>query len=372
MHDIKSTLTLLSILLLLLLPMSTLAAYTLTDNYSKDTFFGNFTAFAAKDPTNGFVTYQPYPAAAAQSLIHTVPNALSASYISVDPSTTTNAGRSSVRISSTKSFNSGSLFIVDLLHMPKNTCGSWPAFWLLGPDWPNGGEVDIVEGVNDQEYNQMTLHTAPGCKTDTNVSGGFRGKVGESKECGPGPGGENTGCAIMSPAAENGGGGPYFGDGFNRGNGGVYATEWTSDHIAIWFFPRNAIPMDIASEDPKPDPTKWGVPLARWAKSGCDIDKYFKDMKIVFNTAFCGDWAGKVWASGGCAKKTGVSTCEEYVRRNGGEFKESFWLVNYVRVFQQGAGQGQQQQQQQQQSQGGGKMRRGERIVEIVEEDIES
>ena len=22
-------------------------------------------------------------------------------------------------------------------------CGTWPAFWLVGPNWPNGGEIDV-------------------------------------------------------------------------------------------------------------------------------------------------------------------------------------------------------------------------------------
>jgi hypothetical protein len=26
--------------------------------------------------------------------------------------------------------------------------GTWPAYWLCGPNWPQGGEIDIIEGVN--------------------------------------------------------------------------------------------------------------------------------------------------------------------------------------------------------------------------------
>lgn len=46
--------------------------------------------------------------------------------------------------------------------MPQG-CGTWPAVWELGPDWPADGEIDIVEGVNDVVPNQSTLHTSPGC-----------------------------------------------------------------------------------------------------------------------------------------------------------------------------------------------------------------
>jgi hypothetical protein len=37
------------------------------------------------------------------------------------------------------------------------------AFWTNGPNWPNGGEIDILEGVNDYTNNQATVHTSAGC-----------------------------------------------------------------------------------------------------------------------------------------------------------------------------------------------------------------
>jgi hypothetical protein len=30
------------------------------------------------------------------------------------------------------------------------------------------GEIDIIEGVHDNEYNQVAWHTAPGCLLDRN------------------------------------------------------------------------------------------------------------------------------------------------------------------------------------------------------------
>ena len=76
-------------------------------------------------------------------------------------SVSTGSGRGSVRITSYGTWDYG-LFIADLEHMPEG-CGTWPAWWLVGPDWPNGGEIDIIEGVNNQIYDQSTLHTSSGC-----------------------------------------------------------------------------------------------------------------------------------------------------------------------------------------------------------------
>lgn len=53
--------------------------------------------------------------------------------------------------------------------MPQG-CGTWPAVWELGPDWPQDGEVDIVEGVNDVVPNQSTLHTSPGCTMPSGIT----------------------------------------------------------------------------------------------------------------------------------------------------------------------------------------------------------
>jgi hypothetical protein len=60
----------------------------------------------------------------------------------------------SVRIVSMKTFHHG-LVIADFDHMPFG-CSVWPSFWSTGPNWPNGGEIDIVEGVNNK---QMWVHS---------------------------------------------------------------------------------------------------------------------------------------------------------------------------------------------------------------------
>lgn len=56
-------------------------------------------------------------------------------HIGVDSSNVASNGRNSVRITSKNSYNTG-LVILDLAHMPGSVCGTWPAFWLVGPNWP--------------------------------------------------------------------------------------------------------------------------------------------------------------------------------------------------------------------------------------------
>ena len=202
-------------------------------------------------------------------------------------------------------------------------CGTWPAFWMVGPNWPNGGEIDILEGVNDQTNNAMTLHTGPDCKIgpDTSI---FAGEVTtpncdvEAKNQS-----KNAGCSIENPSKES------YGTGLNAIGGGVYATQWTDEAISVWYFPRNSIPKDALGESPNPD--GWGIPAAKFS-GGCDIANMFKEQQIVFNTAFCGDWAGNAWDSGSCAKK--AATCDEYVQNNPEAFKDAYWTINGLKVYQ--------------------------------------
>ncbi len=73
-------------------------------------------------------------------------------YIGVDYMNVLNpsvdVGRDSVRIASKQAWGTGSLVVVDLAHVPGGQCGTWPAIWMLGPNWPYTGEIDIIEGLS--------------------------------------------------------------------------------------------------------------------------------------------------------------------------------------------------------------------------------
>jgi len=133
-------------------------------------------------------------------------------------------GRPSVRLTSNNNYTHG-LFIIDLSHMPFG-CGTWPAFWTFGPSWPNNGEIgtlsdplkygawlilkiDIIEGVNLNTLNAMTLHTTPNC---TIAGTGMLGTL-QGNDCGYYPG-DDYGCGITANTALS------YGAGFNSNGGG--------------------------------------------------------------------------------------------------------------------------------------------------------
>ncbi|OQN95825.1 hypothetical protein B0A48_18110 [Cryoendolithus antarcticus] len=299
------------------------AQYVLEDDFMADgKFFDQFSFFTAGDPTHGFVDYIDQSSASDGGLINVTSSSV---YMGVDyTNVATSAGRQSVRITSNKSYNSG-LVILDLEHMPGGICGTWPAFWMVGPDWPSNGEIDIIEGVNDQSVNDMTLHTGPGCTISDN--GGFSGEI-TTKDCDVNAAGQDTnaGCQIKTDDTNT------YGSGFNANKGGVYATEWTESAISIFFFPRGSIPSDISGGSP--DPSGWGKPLASF-QGGCDISSMFKEQQIVFDTTFCGDWAGNTWSSSSCSSK--AATCNAFVQNNPSAFADAYWTVNSLKVYQAGS-----------------------------------
>ncbi|KAI8641534.1 concanavalin A-like lectin/glucanase domain-containing protein [Parasitella parasitica] len=290
--------------------------WTLASTSEGDSFFDAFDFFTDSDPTHGFVQYVDKATASKQGLIYTQNNQ---AIIKTDNTTITTTGRQSVRLVSTVSYNTG-LFILDLEHMPTG-CGTWPAYWMVGPSWPNSGEIDIIEGVNTQAQNQVTLHTSAGC-TMRGV-GRTQSSTVLTNNCdvnAPGQG-SNAGCGVISPDKQT------YGTGFNRNKGGVYATQWLNDGIFVWFFPRNSIPKDIASNTPNPN--NWGSPLAAFpfVMSKCNSNK-FANLQIVINLTFCGDWAGSVYRTSGCP-----SDCNNYVGQTPGAFTEAYWRINSLKVY---------------------------------------
>ncbi|KAK3945306.1 glycoside hydrolase [Diplogelasinospora grovesii] len=316
------------------------ADYALVDQYDKTNFFSEFDFFSGPDPTHGYVDYVDATTANNRQLAGYAggkgKGGNDAVYLGVDHVNVTQpsgTGRSSVRVSSRKAYTRG-LFVADIAHMPagsaqSSSCGLWPAFWMFGPNWPSSGEIDILEGVNSQQSNAVTLHTSDGC-TIQNTAGAVASTKLVSSNCYG-----STGCGQQTDEAGT------FGSAFNAQGGGIYAVEWTDSAISVWFFPRDSATTQQLSSGggnataPPPDTSTFGQPLAAFVGgSSCSIDSHFRDHALTFNTAFCGDWAGKVWSSDAkCAALAG--TCEEYVAANPAAFADAYWLINSVKVYQQ-------------------------------------
>ena len=111
----------------------------------------------------------------------------------------------------------------------------------------------------------------------------------------------NAGCAFFQS------GGDSFGHGFNTQAGGVFAHNWDSTGITVWYFPRGSVPDDITNGNP--DPSSWGAPAALFPNNeSCDTTKHFYNHQIVLDTTLCGDWAGGAFGAAGCP-----GTCQDYV-----------------------------------------------------------
>lgn len=264
-----------SLLALALLSKQAAAQYELVATFDSSNFFDDFSFFTGADPTGGFVDYLDESAASAAGLINTNNGQI---YLGVDYTTYDPAdGRASVRLTSNSEWTHG-LWIADIAHMPGSICGVWPAYWLFGPNWPDSGEIDVIEGVNLAGTDSITLHTSAGCSI--NIASSLSGTTLSNSNCNAGD--ASTGCGVTTTTPN------AYGNAFNDNGGGVYAMQWEASGVYVWFFPSDAIPADIT--DGAPATTDWGLPIVAFnGGSDCDIDDYFANLNIVFDTTFCGD-----------------------------------------------------------------------------------
>ena len=190
--------------------------------------------------------------------------------------------------------------------------------WTFGPDWPNNGEIDIIEGVNGQNQNFMTLHTGSSCT----LNGGGDGLLQPfTKDCNANHD-SNAGCSFHDPDPNS------YGDGFNSAGGGVFAMEWTANSISIWRWSQGSQPGDALGDSP--NPSSWGKPSANWAASDadCNLQSSLSQHNIIFDTTFCGSWGGAVYDGG-------LDACQSFVSNNPDAFANTYWGVNSLRVYQQ-------------------------------------
>ncbi|KAL7814685.1 glycoside hydrolase family 16 protein [Trichoderma aethiopicum] len=308
--------------------------FTLTDTFDHTNFFDKFTFNDAPDSNSGFVVYQNQANAVSQGLAKITEN--NEVYLGVDHSTVLKGagfpGRNSLRLESKASYKHG-LIVARFTHLPANRCGSWPSFWTLGDSWPNDGEIDVYEGWNNIVNNQPAFHVG-----DTKTFGQcILESAGQTAPVATG----NCDNSFQSPPTQflnqgctaTDGNGPWA-----SSNGGTYAIEWTSDYIKLYNWARGSEPANLASSSP--DTSTWGTPAVNLQNSNCNIDSHFNSQRMILDIDFCGNPVGTpaFWEQG-CSAATKQATCTDYVAKFPGDFAESFFQIQDIRYFTEGASQ---------------------------------
>ncbi|KIP10918.1 glycoside hydrolase family 16 protein [Phlebiopsis gigantea 11061_1 CR5-6] len=309
--------------------------FVLQDKFVGNDFYSGFQFETDDDPTHGRVNYVDMHTAINNNLTQATDDKF---FMRADATKTlgpNDRGRDSVRISSWNAY-AEAVIVLDVQHMPEG-CATWPAFWTLsqkGP-WPNGGEIDIVEGVNLQSANLASLHTNPYC---TMPQQRFQSGATVSTNCDANAN-FNQGC------------GTKFADGFSYGTlfnsvgGGWFVMARTrTEGVRVWFWRRNdpTVPPAVAQPPSPgfgsalfgggavitPDPT-WGMPAAAFpAGDFCDYDGHFDPHIMVFDLTFCGDWAGADFPNSGCG-----GDCNDLVNNHPEEFDNAYWEINSLLVY---------------------------------------
>ncbi|RPD77276.1 hypothetical protein L226DRAFT_459589 [Lentinus tigrinus ALCF2SS1-7] len=297
------------------------AAYNLVKDFSGSSFFNGWEFYGNYDNlTNGDVNYVSAANASAEKLAYV--NDAGKVIITLDNTTSVpyNYKRDSVRIATTDYFPVGSVILFDATHLPYG-CSVWPSFWTKGINWPAGGEIDIIEAVNLMTYNQMALHTNSGCTqaTGVNQTGSTSGT-----DCGT-----SSGCTVAEQQANS------YGTGFNSAGGGVWATQFDSTGIYIWFWTRDSVPSSVSSATDSIDISSWGTPSAAYPSSSCDITNYFTAQQLVIDITLCGDWAGEasVYASTCGGDGTATACYLNNVINTPVNYTNAYFEISYVKVF---------------------------------------
>ncbi|KAI3612651.1 glycoside hydrolase family 16 protein [Moniliophthora roreri] len=300
--------------------------WTKSQDFSGASFFDGFKYNESAIDYNNFGNVHFLGQAAAVNANLTYINTNGQAILKVD--NTTNGvgdptfGRNTVYLMSKELFTINSLLVFDATHIPFG-CSVWPALFTQGQNWPEDGEIDIVENVNLATRNQYSLHADTSHGTCVQPQGLQQTGTATSTNCTVVPTlNQNTGCVVQSSSTNS------FGSGFVSSGGGVYATLWDDNGISMWFFERSRVPNSIESN---PDPSSWSEPDAFYPASGCDPKTVFGPQIITLYINICGAFAGNE----GVFESTCGSVapnCSSLVP-NPANYNDAYWAINYLRVF---------------------------------------
>lgn len=296
-------------------------AFELVREHKGATFFDEWDFYGFWDNlTSGDVEYLNRADAFSNELVQSTSSG--STIIRVDNFTNVpfNYKRNSIRIESKDSYDFGSLWVFDLNHLPYG-CSVWPSIWTHGEDWPNGGEIDIIEGINLQGRNQVALHTIDGCthQEGTNEVGWYG-----VKNCST-----PAGCTVQDPDARS------YGAPFAAAGGGAWATQFDVAGVFIWFWTRDSVPDNIKNGGKTLDISSWGPPMASYPSSTCEMEKYFTAQKIIIDITLCGVWAGIPSIYNATCKGTGpTGMCyPDNVIGPGDNYDNAYFDINFIRTY---------------------------------------
>ncbi|KAG6382199.1 glycoside hydrolase family 16 protein [Boletus reticuloceps] len=341
-----------SLTLLAAIQCATSATYSQSSSLTGQKFLDAFTWHTAADPNFGRVNYIDYPTAQSKGLVSVSRNQVTLRADSTTKLNPTGPGRDSFSLASNDQYtthvamhvpfyvcclvNLTACHSFDIAHMPEG-CGTWPAVCTLP------GEIDIVEGINNQSPDSITLHTRPGqsshltvhsCRcpdlpstvgctmpSQRQMSGTSRGNNCNVYET------DNTSCGVKVNSANS------FGPSFNAAGGGWYVIERTPSFIKVFFWSRHdpTTPKDVSSPGPKINTGNWGTPAAYFpSSSSCDFNTHLTAFNIVIDLDFCGAWAGnaQLYSMAGCP-----STCADYVNSNPSAFQNAYFTFNALTIY---------------------------------------
>ncbi|GAB0142053.1 hypothetical protein EsHS_00002618 [Epichloe bromicola] len=300
----------------------------LEDKYDSSNFFDKFVFNTASDPNSGYVTYRNQTDAVELGIASVSGGEVKLGVDNKSVLSQDSPGRSSVRLESHARFDKN-LIVARFSHLPESKCSAWPALlasWTVGDAWPTDGEVDMLESWNMDSYNKPAYHMGnPGLFGQCTLDGAGQSAVVHTKNCDNGfqdvprqwP---NQGCVGNDLA------GPHASH-----DGGVYAMEWTKDFIKVYSWRNGAAPSNIGSD--APDTSSWGTPTMHLKSSSCDIDKVFKNQRLIVNIALCGNPVGDSPGPWDQCKAVTKSTCADYVRYNPSAFDNVYFKIKDIRVF---------------------------------------
>lgn len=270
-------------------------------------FFDGFD-FLTADGNHGAAFYEPSLAdAMAAGVVET-----SESHAIVRAGNASNYGfkRNTAKIGTKQSWTHF-LAAMRFSHVPYG-CGVWPAFFTLGVGqaWPWGGEMDILEFVNDQG-SMTSFHTGHECKLDPAEVNKYR-PMPDANEAANNHSQYNCltkycatctslGCApnvLPLRTGEQWAGMP-----------GVLAMHRMASFAKIFYIPEAEIPegLDNGSDASPDDWDRWIISYYPFADSPqCpNPDAVMGPQRFILSIAFCGDWASKVWGKSPTCSRTG-------------------------------------------------------------------